>query len=627
MSERDHAMIVQDSSVSLIADFILVLFFVAVTHLSVLMCVRACLYSIERDEAEMPGTPRALEMTKSEIWLAEMTDRFQELAILLDKMIAKMRQLAAKHLHRDGADGGGGSVAEGLPPLLYWPNLEVVIVVFYAAGITESSVAVMGSVAAVHFKGSLAIAVLGWLFLVGFLLHDFARLVLFSRDHLESAWQPSNEIEYFEDMDDPLMRAMLKHRLLRHPALRIKGRFQPKWVSSASSAFNPVVDKKKTPIGRALRAPFSRFWKRPADDAYKSLAYSWLARVNGKRKPYIFYQMGSVLIQMLHGLMNGAAMYEPHDLCMALVALVIIMQISLAAGCLRFLPAADHLEGVAFSAETSVSALSLFVRFLLMCGVGDEVSMLEGAAGLSALAMAIAFCLPVYSTIRLLCVQNGILQRLMPQRKEANQARTPTPTGSKPRVEERRPSTWIRRSKVVPSEEENDTGADLSPESPSADKYKSKRRTPPRASATCSAATRKSAAAQVASPAASPAHRPAPALSVSLRERKLAERKVSITQRSSRRTQLGSDGAAEPPVLFDANPSEPTPAAATCLTATKGPARVLSPAAAPAPRSCAGPSRTDSPDCRRDPLAAAPAPSAPCHTTAPPQAGAGAQER
>jgi len=88
MSERDHAMIVQDSSVSLIADFILVLFFVAVTHLSVLMCARACLYSIELDEAETPGTPRALEMTKSEIWFAEMADRFQEVATLLDKMIA-----------------------------------------------------------------------------------------------------------------------------------------------------------------------------------------------------------------------------------------------------------------------------------------------------------------------------------------------------------------------------------------------------------------------------------------------------------------------------------------------------------------------------------------------------------
>ena len=61
MSERDHAMIVQDSSVSLIADFILVLFFVAVTHLSVLMCARACLYSIELDEAETPGAQTLID--------------------------------------------------------------------------------------------------------------------------------------------------------------------------------------------------------------------------------------------------------------------------------------------------------------------------------------------------------------------------------------------------------------------------------------------------------------------------------------------------------------------------------------------------------------------------------------
>ena len=105
----------------------------------------------------LAGTPRALEMTKSEIWFAEMADRFQEVATLLDKMIAKMRQLAAKHIHRDG----DGSVDQGLPMLLYWPNLEVVIVIFYAAGVTESCVAVMGSVAAIHFKGSLSLAVLG----------------------------------------------------------------------------------------------------------------------------------------------------------------------------------------------------------------------------------------------------------------------------------------------------------------------------------------------------------------------------------------------------------------------------------------------------------------------------------
>ena len=62
----------------------------------------------------------------------------------------------SEYLQRDES-----SVTEGLPLLLYWPNLEVVIVIFYAAGVTESCTAVMGSVTAIHFKGTLALAVLG----------------------------------------------------------------------------------------------------------------------------------------------------------------------------------------------------------------------------------------------------------------------------------------------------------------------------------------------------------------------------------------------------------------------------------------------------------------------------------
>ena len=238
-----------------------------------------------------------------------------------------------------------------VPDNLWWPNYEVLIVLFWAPALMQRCVATLVSTDFPSGTPSVVIS-----FLAVFYLHEFARLFHYSRKYGKTCWRPSKKISNRAKMDDPLLKWLAKKGLAK-PALRWRGEFEVKGDD----------DDWREPwrTARALRAPIGlRFWKRGAGDAYQTLAKSWLIDASGNKG--VLYQLVKVTVQLTFAILVGIAAssngYGGGPA--ALIIVMILLQFFLGFYCWRVPHAGDRLEAKFSGFEAIFTGLYLFFRLL-----------------------------------------------------------------------------------------------------------------------------------------------------------------------------------------------------------------------------------------------------------------------
>ena len=120
----------------------------------------------------------------------------------------------AAHKHASSSTVGGmaekvRAMPKGFRPLpaaLIWPNLEVMILVFFTAGIVESSAAILNG----YRKGIMddpffiSLAITCCVLILLFILHEGCRIRRFYKSHSTELWTPSPKLHHYSEVDDPL---------------------------------------------------------------------------------------------------------------------------------------------------------------------------------------------------------------------------------------------------------------------------------------------------------------------------------------------------------------------------------------------------------------------------------------
>ena len=233
-----------------------------------------------------------------------------------------------------------------VPDVLYWPNIEVLVVIFFAAGIVHSCASVLSNAT----SAGRGLATAGLVMMAIFLLHETTRVLLFTVPHRKTHWFPTKKQVTLDEMDDMFMRRLARWRLVT-PARRMRGTFRV--------FYEDLIEPERTK--RAIRAPLALWWRRYPGDMYASLSCSWLARSSGSvRFPFM---LSRVLMQVGFSAIAGAGA----PLLFTCVALI-LLQATLGIVC--FVQAQDRLEGIISALEANLSGLSLFL--LLLSDVQDS---------------------------------------------------------------------------------------------------------------------------------------------------------------------------------------------------------------------------------------------------------------
>jgi len=274
-----------------------------------------------------------------------------------------------------------------MPGALWWPNAEVVVILFFAPSLMQRSVAVLFSSDRVVNGRGTAIFVL--FVLATFFAHETVRLLLFGLRHSAKLWNATKEGPTKAQMDDPLLRLLVRVRIIK-PAMRWRGYFD---VDVRSKDWD---EPQRT--ARALRMPLNAmFWKRVPGDMHATLATSWLINVSSQTSG-VTYQLVKMAFQLMYSLMIGLAVhssgFEGGE--GVLVSLIVLLQAGLGLYCWRVGASADRLEGMLAGLEAFLSGTSLAFRF--MSALGNEHAGLM-TASLTFLAAAIygSLVLPLYN--------------------------------------------------------------------------------------------------------------------------------------------------------------------------------------------------------------------------------------
>lgn len=282
-----------------------------------------------------------------------------------------------------------------LPAILYWPNLEVLVIMFFVAGAAEASTAIISGTSNASFDkpDTHAFAVYVFIFLVCFVVHEALRISHNSKT-LVPYWRESAKRRSFDAPDDLLLDLLQQAQVYKSPVVRFRGAFEvPK------SEVDKSRDPKDTHTQRALRAPINRWWSRQPDHMHLSLAASWLARVNGVKQPFALYQYVKVFVHITFGLLVGIANANPnpeHGGWHLVVFLMMVLYAVLGYWCCFSGAAADRIEGVFTVCELFLSFLSLLVRYVFAAGGGDRHDMLVSSASLMAVAVVVALAHAFY---------------------------------------------------------------------------------------------------------------------------------------------------------------------------------------------------------------------------------------
>ena len=250
-----------------------------------------------------------------------------------------------------------------LPAVFVFPNLEVVLLAFFSSGIAEAAGAILGAVGeggglADELLALMAVAVPSLLFVIGFFVHEGVRLFRFSRRHRRSMWVDTKAPSDATEIDDPLLRGLIRCRLASR-TMRFRGAFE------APDA--DVAEPERTERHVSRRHALSVWRHDTVGDEYESLATFWLADNTGSGCG-VFYGYLKVLTTTLVSFLGGLSS------AWGSFAIFLASGVQLAVGCYCLCSghANDRLEGFVAGCELLIAAA---IPALLAIGasLGDGV--------------------------------------------------------------------------------------------------------------------------------------------------------------------------------------------------------------------------------------------------------------
>jgi hypothetical protein len=279
----------------------------------------------------------------------------------------KREASANAHMHREASicaskgvaasndvQDGGRTPVISLPGALVFPNLEIVVLNFFAGGLTEASASILsGAASGVVVDGGLIALAIGCLTaVVLFYCHELIRLRRFFLLHANSLWKPSPKIVSRSDMDDPLLRSLSKLSL-QPTSLRLRGQLEP--------PADDLTEPQRTL--RQLKRPFSMGWSTHTNAGDQQAKLSvWLSDVAGGTRG-IFYQYVRSAITLLVAFVTGWGANsgsETHAIALSLVAANFIVAVY----CVLGRAAGDRLEGNVSGCEAALSGVNILLLYL-----------------------------------------------------------------------------------------------------------------------------------------------------------------------------------------------------------------------------------------------------------------------
>ena len=279
-----------------------------------------------------------------------------------------------------------------LPDVLVFPNLEVLVWIFFSNGITETSAMVLAAaLEGVVYDGEIIlIASLCLVAQILFYSMEGYHLMCYYRHCGPMLWQATPPVSSIDEVDDLLMHTVSSARLIK-PTRRLRGVLQPD------------LDAQKEPH-RTLRAlhlarrPL-RVWcqpKRLASDQHNRLVCAWLADVsytgNGNG---IFYHYVRALAALTSAFITGissssggeaSSLGSLHTAPLILIA----VQLGIVLHCLATRAAGDRLEGLVSGIEAAACAIAVALLYAsaLSNSSSIEAATTDGAQESSSAASA-----------------------------------------------------------------------------------------------------------------------------------------------------------------------------------------------------------------------------------------------
>ena len=235
-----------------------------------------------------------------------------------------------------------------VPDLLYWPNLEVIVIILFAPGILFTAAQVFGDP---YQKQGMhnAFAISAHILIFIFMLHEGLRISYFSWHYRKTLWAEADTIVSIEKMDDPLLKLLAKCKLVR-PAARWSG----SWAIPLADADEPSRSM------RAFWSPLAPWWLRRGGDMYASLAWSWLTGANGTVN--VGYQYLRMVLQSTFAAVAGLGVHAGRTLEVAVM--LFLLQMILAIYCIFLSPATDRLESIVDGIAAILGAVHIVLRYV-----------------------------------------------------------------------------------------------------------------------------------------------------------------------------------------------------------------------------------------------------------------------
>ena len=298
--------------------------------------------------------------------LTSLTDflLFFPLFVGIHMLLLRFWPRVCKRRSRRGEDAKEQSIRP-LPAAFVFPNFEVILVNFFAGGLTEAASSILGGASAgiVLDGGLVALAVLCLLAVIGFYAHEAVRLYRYFKNYDTSLWEPSEKISTIKAVDDPVMRAMT--RVGRRPSMRLRGVLEPSKedLAEPSRTLRAIGESFKDAVGIRKDAT--------AGDRHARLS-CWLAGASGKFG--VFYQFVRTLLLLLTAVVCGASAHSEDEGGAAFAASVLILiQLALAAYCALARVAADRLEGEMYGVEAVANAINVALLASASGGEAEEL--------------------------------------------------------------------------------------------------------------------------------------------------------------------------------------------------------------------------------------------------------------
>ena len=296
---------------------------------------------------------------------------------------------------------------ETMPAILCWPNIEVIVIVLFSAGMLKTSTAVLAgySNGIINNEAAVALAVLEITLLGAVFTHELARLLFFycKLRADRSMWLQAPIHKNWCDVDDPFFRTLTKYHLVK-PAPRLQGRF----VALEDEDFDEAARTWRL-IAGSLGC---RWWRQPLTDIHTTLASSWAAGSCNRRG--LAYQPLRVLVQVWFGIAAGIGVrdasrigVDAHSVGVAFL----VPQAALGLYCLLCVPAADRLENAVVAWEALLSALSILLQLISATSKRDARQWRSAAAASLLVAICLPFALAIYDCVTCYIFRRGIWAR------------------------------------------------------------------------------------------------------------------------------------------------------------------------------------------------------------------------